>query len=456
MNAAAPSSPKMRPSGVPWIGQIPAHWDVVLLRLLARIESGHTPSRTHPEYWSPEECTIPWFSLADIWQLRDGSNKYLGETSECISEAGTRNSSARVLPAGTVVLSRTASVGFSGIMPRPMATTQDFVNWVCGPRILPDYLLWIFRAMKPEFDRLMMGSTHQTIYMPDAAQLKGPVPPLHTQRAIADFLDRKTAVIDTLIDKKQQLLARLAEKRAALINQAVTKGLDPNVPMKDSGIPWIGEIPADWELGPLYAYYSVQLGKMLDAKNGLGEFERPYLRNANVQWDRIDTEDVKTMPFPPAEQYRFRLRAGDLLVCEGGANINVVGRAAIWSGEIEECYYQKALHRLRPTSDSSLSRFMLYVLRAAVPMGVFIAEANANTVFHLTGEKLRAHRFPFPPIAEQRAIVHHLDTNLAVVGRCMETASSQVDRLREYRQALVTAAVTGQLEIPKEDATHAH
>lgn len=216
----------MKDSGIPWIGEVPVHWEVPLLRLVARIESGHTPSRQHPEYWVRDECVIPWFSLADVWQLRDGRGKYLGDTNESISELGMANSAARLLPKGTVVLSRTASVGFSGIMPRPMATTQDFVNWICGPRVTPDHLLWLFRAMKPEFERLMMGSTHQTIYMPDVRQFRGPLPPIAEQKTIAAFLDQESVRFGEAADKIGTQSDRLQEYRQALITAAVTGQLD--------------------------------------------------------------------------------------------------------------------------------------------------------------------------------------------------------------------------------------
>ena len=122
----------MKPSGLGWVGDIPRDWDVAKICLVARLESGHTPSRQHPEYWIPDECTIPWLSLADVWQVRPGIQEYVGETSEKISPLGMANSAARLLPAGTVVLSRTASVGFAGIMSQPMATTQDFATGFPG------------------------------------------------------------------------------------------------------------------------------------------------------------------------------------------------------------------------------------------------------------------------------------------------------------------------------------
>ena len=164
------------PSGIQWMGDVPAHWEVARLRHHATMKTGHTPSRQKPEFW--ENTHIPWFTLADVWQLRSGRQIYLGETAGKISSVGLANSAAELLPAGTVILSRTASVGFSGIMPIPMATSQDFWNWICGPSLIPEFLAFVFRAMKPYFDSLMMGSTHQTIYQADAAALQVPLPPV--------------------------------------------------------------------------------------------------------------------------------------------------------------------------------------------------------------------------------------------------------------------------------------
>jgi type I restriction enzyme S subunit len=188
------------------------------------MKTGHTPSRTVDAYW--EDTTIPWFTLADVWQLRDGSRTYLGETANRISELGLANSAAELLPTGTVVLSRTASVGFTGIMPVPMATSQDFWNWVCGPSLLPEYLIYVFRAMHDHFRSLMIGSTHKTIYQAVAAAIRIPLPPLDEQRRIVAQLDEQTAKIDNLIAKAERFIVLAKERRAALITAAVTGQLD--------------------------------------------------------------------------------------------------------------------------------------------------------------------------------------------------------------------------------------
>lgn len=218
-----PSVP-MKHSGLDWVSEIPANWEVKRTKFAARLRTGHTPSRQHPEYW--HDCTIPWFGLADVWQIRDGQLEYVSETNEKISELGLANSAARLLPKNTVILSRTASVGFSAILGVDMATTQDFVNWVCGPTLRPLYLLYIFRSMQHEFQRLTMGSTHQTIYMPDVGRFSTPVPPLYEQDQIVEFVRRETARTDALILKVREAIDRLRELRTAVISAAVTGKID--------------------------------------------------------------------------------------------------------------------------------------------------------------------------------------------------------------------------------------
>ncbi len=217
-------SPRLKPSGVEWLGDMPEHWEVGNIRRYAEMKSGHTPSRQHPEYW--EDCDIPWFTLSDVWQLRDGRATYLGETRELISDVGVANSAAELLPTGTVILSRTASIGFSGVMPMPMATSQDFWNWVCGPKLMPLYLLLTFRSMRNEFNRLMMGSTHRTIYEASAASFRIPVPPTPEQQAIIEFLEERLPSNDAARDAATLAIERLQEYRAALITAAVTGKID--------------------------------------------------------------------------------------------------------------------------------------------------------------------------------------------------------------------------------------
>ena len=213
-----------RDSGFEWLGEIPEHWELKRTKYRARLESGHTPSRQNPEYW--QDCQIPWFTLADVWQIREGGKDYVTDTQERVSELGLAHSSARLLPKGTVILSRTASVGFSAILGVNMATSQDYVNWVCHRDLQPEYLLYVFRSMEQEFQRLTMGSTHRTIYMPDVGQFSAPLPPIEEQREIVEFVRLETSKTDTLLSKVHNAIERLKELRTALISAAVTGKID--------------------------------------------------------------------------------------------------------------------------------------------------------------------------------------------------------------------------------------
>ncbi|MCI5949573.1 MAG: restriction endonuclease subunit S [Parolsenella sp.] len=211
-----------KPSGVDWIGDIPAHWQAERISYHCRLESGHTPSKDHPEWWKDDECVIPWLTTGDIHRFRKGELTSIDDTEEHISETGLAHSSARILPAGTVALSRTASVGFSIIMGRDMATSQDFADWVPGPDVNSKYLLYVFRSMSQLFEQLKIGSTHKTIYMHVLKTLKMPLPPISEQLAIAGHLDARTSAIDAVLETKRKQLDNLKRRRQSLIYEYVT------------------------------------------------------------------------------------------------------------------------------------------------------------------------------------------------------------------------------------------
>lgn len=212
----------MKDSGIEWIGEIPEHWGAGKLLRHARLESGHTPSKLHPEWWLEDECIIPWVTTQDIHRFRDGRITSIDDTELHVSQIGLDNSSARWLPAGTVALSRTASVGFSIVLARSMASSQDFADWVPDECLDSFYLLYSLRSMDLVFRQLQMGSTHKTIYMPDIRKLEIAYPPLEEQHAIVAYLDTKTAEIDALIADRRTLIDRLREYRKSLISEAVT------------------------------------------------------------------------------------------------------------------------------------------------------------------------------------------------------------------------------------------
>lgn len=194
------------------VTHIPSDWKLVRLTSVAKLESGHTPDRKRPDYWGGD---IPWLSLGDTNVL---GGLTVSTTTECATQLGIQNSSARVLPVDTVVFSRTATVGKATRLAVPMATSQDFANWVCGPKICPRYLVQVFRHMRREWDRLQEGSTHQTIYMPVFKKLQILLPPKDEQTKIADAGD----AFDLRIEAEQNKLVELANVRAALAQELLS------------------------------------------------------------------------------------------------------------------------------------------------------------------------------------------------------------------------------------------
>lgn len=200
-------------------GGAPEGWAWRRLTTVARLESGHTPSRHRPDWW---DGAIPWLSLTDI---RDLDGRVAHETREHTNAAGIANSAARILPAGTVVLSRTASVGFVTTMGREMCTSQDFVNWVCGPELDPHFLAYLLRASRRYIRSLSSGAIHQTVYMPTVEAFSVCMPSLEEQGRISMVLDERIAAAELLRVSAEAELASLNRLPAAILRAAFTAEL---------------------------------------------------------------------------------------------------------------------------------------------------------------------------------------------------------------------------------------
>lgn len=276
-----------------------------------------------------------------------------------------------------------------------------------------------------------------------------PKPDVSTQKKVASFLDKKTKQIDDLIAKKEQLLKLLAEKRTSLITQAVTKGLDPTVKMKDSGVEWLGEIPEGWVVGKVCYWYNVQLGKMLQPEpKGDDDMLKPYLRAANIAWGAPKLEDVKTMWFRDSELEKYKLQKGDVLVSEGGD----VGRASYWTFD-QEMYIQNAVNRLRPLGTESNSRYLYYWMYFLKHHGLIDIMCNSSTIAHYTAEKVKATPMLHPLPEQQREISDYLDGKIAQLRALMAKLKQSVVSLQDYRSNLIQQAVTGKLNLTNYDQT---
>jgi len=216
-----PSVP-MKDSGVEWLGEIPTHWELERIKWAARLESGHTPDKKVESYWQSGD--IPWVSLADTEQLREVD--YIANTAVMTTSDGIAHSSAHILPERTVLFSRDASIGLCAITNAGVAVSQHFIGWVCGPRIRPEYLLFVLRSMTQELERLTMGATVRTIGMPDVKSLSTPMPPVSEQEEIILYVHQNRSRIDALVGKVRDAIKQLKEFRSAIISAAVTGKID--------------------------------------------------------------------------------------------------------------------------------------------------------------------------------------------------------------------------------------
>ncbi len=421
-------------SGVEWLGEVPEHWETHRLKSLVRQINEQTTTKAD----------------TDIYIALEHVERWTGRLLE-LSTGTTFDSQAKRFWAGDVL--------FGKLRPYLAKVTRPQRNGVCvgeflvlraKPALAPEYLEQTLRSA-PVID--FVSSSTYGAKMPRAewaflGNMLFPLPPLPEQTAIVRFLDYVDRRVRRVIRARRKRIELLEEYKQALIHQAVTGQIDvrtgkPYPAYKDSSVEWLGKVPEHWRVAALRSAYEQCLGKMLDSKRITGTSLVPYLRNADVQWDRIDISDLPEMDIFPGEFDRYTLKPGDLLICEGGE----VGRAAIWNGELPRCGFQKALHRLRPRSGSGqVPRYMMYSLRAATLVGAF-SDGHVSTIEHLTGEKLRTHRFAFPPATEQAAIVDYLDSKQTRADASIAATRREIELLQEFRTRLVADVVTGKLDV---------
>jgi type I restriction enzyme S subunit len=449
-----PAYPAYKDSGVEWLGEIPAAWSAERLNDIAILKTSNVDKKTVEGQDEVKLC-----NYVDVYY----NDKITSELDFMKASATPSEFKKFSLSKGDVVFTKDSESPFDiGI---PAVVAEDIDNLVCGYHLsivqgMENKLIgvFLFYALVSEpsvcqFTLAANGVTRFGLTQQGTKNIRIPVPSLDEQQAIADYLDQKTGQIDSLIEKKKELIERLKEQRTAIITHAVTKGLpseaaakaglDPNPPMKDSGIEWLGKVPEHWDAVKLSFRYEVQLGKMLDDKKITKDFLGHYIRNTDVQWDRINTDDLPQMDFRPHEVERYSVKKGDLIVCEGGE----VGRCAIWSND-EPCFYQKALHRLRPHDHTQdLPRFMFYLLCDSVSRERFANATGKATIAHLPAETFRTYRFAFPPIEEQRVLIKYLDDKAGQIDRLIKKVHQAIQRLEEYRTAVISAAVTGKVKV---------
>ncbi len=322
-----PRYPSYKDSGVEWLGEVPGHWEVDRLKwsTLACKNGiwGDEPKQNDDD--------IPCVRVADF-----DRQKLRVELSEpAIRNVTEKERNGRVLNQGDLLLEKSGGGEFQPVgcvvlyddpLPAVCSNFAARVQVAAGMNAP----FWRYVHAAAYAVRLNTRSIKQTSGIQNLDQQQyldelAAFPPLPEQTQIAAFLDRETAKIDALVAEQRRLMALLKEKRQAVISHAVTRGLNPQAPLKPTGIEWLGEVPVHWTMPTLNSRYSIELGKMLDEVRITGEHLVAYLRNVDVQWNSINFDELPQMDIREDEYSRYTVQQGDLLVCEGGE----VGRAAM-------------------------------------------------------------------------------------------------------------------------------
>ena len=419
-------------SGAGWLGELPSHWQLRRISALYDARNEKVSDQDYPPLSVTMQGIVPQLETAA--KTQDGDNRKLVRTGDF------------------VINSRSDRRGACGISTYDGSVT--LISNVLAPKdrnaMSTRYYSYLFRSegFADEFYRQGPGIVDD-LWSTNWSRMKNILvarPPLAEQESIADYLDAKTAEIDALVADCEREVGLLQEYRKAVISEAVTKGLDPDVPMKDSGVEWIGEIPVTWEpntisgvtkmitngyVGPtrdLFVDEGVRYLQSLHIVNGVLDFEKhPYY--VADEWSMAHSRSV--------------LNEGDVLVVQTGA----IGNCAYVDESYAGCNCH-ALIVLRPDETQVYGRYLYYYLTSDIGKEKMLLTRTGATHPHLNATKIKFTHVVIPPLDEQRKLIAHLDAKTAEIDVLIDAKRTMAEKLREYRRSLISEAVTGKFKVP--------
>jgi len=410
--------PEYKDSGVEWLDKIPTHWQVVRIsNVTSKITNG---------YVGPTRDILVDSGIRYIQSLHVKDGKILFDRGAYFVEEewSNRHKKSR-LNIDDVLLVQTGDIGQTAVVTEKYEGCNCHALIIMTPvkeKVTGRFFEFFLRSHTGQsvLKTLQTGALHPHLNCTLVKDVKFAVPPISEQETIARFLDYKTAQIDTLIAKKENLLAKLAEKRTALISQAVTKGLDPTVPMKDSGIEWLGDIPAQWTLLPLKYAVTFQRGHDLPAESRI-EGDIPLISSSGLS----GCHNVAVAKAPGIVTGRY----------------GTIGKFTY----VEEDYWalNTTLYSIRTYGNNV--RFLWYMMHNL--SALFLLNSQKSAVPGVDRNDLHPVLTVLPPVEEQGQIVEYIDRKIAEIDKQQAKVEEVISKLKEYRTALITNAVTGKIDV---------
>jgi len=424
-----------------WIGEIPEHWSKLKIgRTFRKIGSGTTPNTNTEKYY--EDGNINWLNTGDL------NDSYITSTKKKITQIAIDEISTLKLSSidSIVIALYGATIGKLGHLKIETTTNQACCVLSESEEIENRYLFYFLMAAKNFIISKAYGGGQPNISQDLIKQLYITAPSQQEQTAIAKYLDHQTAIIDELIEKKTKQIALLKEKRQAIINETITKGLDPTAKMKDSGIEWLGEIPENWEVTKIKFISSVISKGTTPSTEGKGLVDNgiKYLKAENIK----DSE-VSSIPefFIDEETHeilkRSQLQENDILFVIAGATI---GKVAILPKELTPSNTNQAVSFIRLKEGENYKFIHYWLLSSKIYDQIwFWAVQSAQP--NLSMESLGNFPVPYPSIHEQELIVNFLNCKFGEYESVIVNNLNQIEKLKEYRQSLISEAVTGKIDV---------
>lgn len=436
-------------SGVEWLGRTPEHWKVVNAKRGISVLTDFTANGSfaslaeNVEYQSSGYARL--IRMTDLRQNLETEGIWVDERAYKYLEKSS-------LAGGELLMASVGSVGLIYLMPEVdyrASLAPNMYLLKTNSSLLSKFLYWTLLSEGGQSQILQAATTtaQPKLNKDNVRSIVIALPEIQEQIQIVHFLDHETARIDALIEEQQRLIELLKEKRQAEISYAVTKGLDPTVPMKDSGVEWLGEVPAHWVVGPLRWYATIQ-GGIAKGKDyeGRETVLLPYLRVANVQNGFVDLTEVKEISVLESEVERYSLRLGDVLMNEGGDN-DKLGRGTVWQGQIEPCLHQNHVFAIRPNELLSAEWLTAFTQCDQARSYFFLNSKQSTNLASISASNVMSLALPIPSVNEQKKILSILNQSRLAHEELVNLATSTVEFLKERRSALISAAVTGKIDV---------